>query len=282
MADPMIDTGATDGVADQASSTDTSKAQLPGYTGQFDKEAMKDLQARLSKDKGFAEKLPKGLSDLYRQYAASLDLADRVMLPGKDDPKEVWDRYYKAIGRPDSPDGYVLKKPDLPKGVGYSETLEKGFRSWMFANGISQQNAEKIFADYNKIVVDNHNAAMKAQIETLQKQASNANAVLAKDYGEKFPENMQFMQKALGKFMTEGAMAKIKSAKLPSGITLDNDPDFIKGWVEIGKAMSDEKLIVTTEAGETGPRKGLPTTGHGHTLQFPKMRDNPMFRVKDQ
>jgi hypothetical protein len=291
MADAMaIDTtvsqGSSSGVADKTSAA-TSKVSLPGYTGQFEKEAMADLQSRISKDPKFVEKLPKGLSDMYREWATSSDLKSRVTVPDKNAPRETWDQFYRELGRPDGPDKYSFTKPEnLPSGLPYDASLEKWFRQKMWDAGVPNDTAKAIFDDWNKTQSERFTAIMaerqKADETSRAAAAKAAIETLTAEYKDALPQMMQLRDAAIARFGGQELVDAFRQARLPSGLTLDNDPRVSKMLIEVGKRMDVDTLV--TGAGGSGngnqPRSGLPTTPHGYALSFPDMEKDPRLRVK--
>jgi hypothetical protein len=288
MADAMalpISEVAPAGVAVQPGSAEPSKASLPGYTGQFEKEAMADLQSRISKDPKFVEKLPKGLSDMYREWATSSDLKDRVTVPDKNAPREAWDRFYKAIGRPDRPDGYAFNKPNLPNGLPYDPSLEAWFRQKMWDAGITNDTAKAIFEDWNNTQAQRFTAAIaarqKADEASRAAAAKTAMETLTAEYKDELPKMMQLRDAALARFGGQELVDAFKQAKLSNGLTLDNDPRVSKAFIEVGKRMDVDTLVTAAAgSGTQAPRPGLPRTAHGYSLTFPDMEKDPRLRVK--
>jgi|GEM_PF-3394523 hypothetical protein len=290
MADAMalpVSEVAPASVAAQPGSAEPSKASLPGYTGQFEKEAMADLQSRISKDSKFVEKLPKGLSDMYREWATSSDLKDRVTVPDKNAPREAWDRFYKAIGRPDRPDGYAFNKPsNLPNGLPYDPSLEAWFRQKMWDAGVSNDTAKAIFEDWNNTQAQRFTAAtaarQKADEASRAAAAKAAVETLTAEYKDELPKMMQLRDAAIARFGGQELVDAFKQARLPNGLTFDNDPRVNKMLIEVGKRMDVDSIV--TGAGGSGNgaqvRPNMPKTPHGYALTFPDMEKDPRLRVK--
>ena len=294
MADAMVleqsqttDTRATDGVADQGSA-DKSKVQVPGYVkgqlGSVGEALLKEIEG----DPSLATRLPKGIPELYQSWRTlEKENSSAIRVPAKDAPKEAWDRYYKAIGRPDGPDKYALKIPQLPNGLTYNDKLEKWFRQQLFDAGISQTTAEKMFNDWNASQIAAYDANQKAQEQQRIAFAKQTQETLQAEWKDDYGRNVETMKAAIARFGGPEVLQVLQNARLPNGVTLDNHPAFAKAFYEIGKRMEADTMV----AGETGAgatrtdegRPGLPldpVTGRPMPMMYPNMEKDPRFRVK--
>lgn len=292
MADAMVldtaqttDTGAKT-VVDGKGSADTSKVQVPGYVkGQLgaDGEA---LMKEIEKDPKVAEGLPKGIPELFKSWRTlQQESTSAVRIPAKDAPKEAWDRYFKAIGRPDSPEGYALTKPQLPNGLPYNDRLEKWFRQQLFDAGVPDGAAQKMFNEWNATQVAAYTANQKALEAQRVSFAKEAEEALRAEYKDEFPQAMQSMSAALARFGGAKIVETIKQARLPNGATLDNHPDFIRMFVEVGRRMDADTMVAgDAGAGKTDTsRPGLPinpVTGKPLPQFYPTMEKDARYRVK--
>lgn len=87
--------------------------------------------------------------------------------PGENDPPEAWDSFYKALGRPDTPEGYGIAKPEqLPDGVEWDDGFAKGFAEFAHSAGIPKGQAEKLIA-WHTGQIGEQAKAMKAAGEAL-------------------------------------------------------------------------------------------------------------------
>jgi len=95
------------------------------------------------------DKAPKPLGDFIRQNmtAARAKTDGMLKVPGEADPPEAWDSVWKAIGRPDAPDGYGIKAPEkMPDGVAWDDAFAGEFAKTAHAIGMPKAHAEKLLA----------------------------------------------------------------------------------------------------------------------------------------
>ena len=288
MADAMaLSEAAPASVAVQPGSAEPSRAQVPGYVkgqlGTVGEALLKEIEG----DPSLVGKLPKGIPELFQSWRTLQKETGAVRVPAKDAPREAWDQFYKAIGRPDGPDKYAFTKPEnLPSGLPYDASLEKWFRQKMWDAGVPNDTAKAIFDDWNKTQSERFTAIMaerqKADETSRAAAAKAAIETLTAEYKDALPQMMQLRDAAIARFGGQELVDAFRQARLPSGLTLDNDPRVSKMLIEVGKRMDVDTLV--TGAGGSGkgnqPRPGLPTTPHGYALSFPDMEKDPRLRVK--
>jgi hypothetical protein len=172
--------------------------------------------------------------------------ANAVVLPGAQATKEEWDRYYKAVGRPDKPSDYKLEKITLPEGLVSDAKVEEAFLAHAHSLGLSQDQVAKIHAWYTAEMVK----TTLTNQRIVKTSAEDAKGELRKQHGAKFDETMSLA----GRFYTrlagndkelENAFArsgiinnsrlinrfaemerKIGEAPVAQGATVNNQPDF--------------------------------------------------------
>ena len=143
-----------------------------------------------------------------------------------------------------------------------------------------------MFNEWNQLqsrtFVANQAAWQKADEESRTAAAKAAIETLTAEYKDALPQMMQLRDAAIARFGGQELVDAFRQARLPSGLTLDNDPRVSKMLIEVGKRMDVDTLV--TGAGGSGkgnqPRPGLPTTPHGYALSFPDMEKDPRLRVK--
>lgn len=192
-----LQNGAQAGGAGEGSATTVST--LPGWTAGLSKE---QKEAITSQKVQLPEKLTE-FWDAHSQLEAKLKTS--VVVPRKEDPKEVWDNYRKATGVPLSKDGYAFDKPELPKGMVYDEKLTESFAQWAHDEGLSATAAKNIFAKFNAVQVEQ----FKSYSAEATRKAAEADATRARDldavrtdlrtqwgetYDARMPRNMAALQ----------------------------------------------------------------------------------------
>jgi hypothetical protein len=212
------------------------------------------------------------------------EVGNGIRVPGKDATKEQWAAYRKAMQIPDAPEGYTLQKPQLPNGLPYNDNLEKWFRKELFDAGVPNGSAQKMFDNWNRMQSESFAARQKATTEQAATFAKQALESLQAEYKDAYPQKMESMKAALARYGGVKLLDIIKQARLPNGLTLDNHPDFIRAFVEVGERMNDDSMVPGDRGagGASAPRPGLPTTPGGFVMTYPGMEKDPRFRVKSE
>lgn len=246
-AAPVVD-GPKEG---EVAAESTATPKFPGWTGQLAKDQLADIQARVAKDPKALETLPKGLSELYAAYASLQESSKGALKkPAPDAPKEAWDQFLKELGRPESPEGYTLQKPEIPSGMRYDETAEKWFRGVSHALGLTQDQAQGFFDKWNATQAASYKAAMDAR-KAAAAEAQNALKVKWKD---EFPDKWEGMKQAFVQFVPDGEKGRLYQKIQAHG--LDNDPDFVQMFYNIYEKMGPAKIVVPSGEGGGAEKKG--------------------------
>lgn len=206
----------------------------------------------------FADSLPEGirtdaafasvksLEDLakgYHGYAKKFGLPpDRLLtLPEKDDDAEGWNGVYKALGRPDSADKYDLRDPAPETGIKVDAELKKWFGEKAHAYGLSNQQAAKLYDDWNALQGDRG----KASAAALTQQAADATAALQKEWGDAFKQNTELAEQALNHY----GGAEVARFLVEKG--LQNDARIVKMFAAMGKQLAEDGIIGRAPGGDS-------------------------------
>jgi hypothetical protein len=166
--------------------------------------------------------------DRFQALRASSEGAIRI--PNKDAPKEQWDQYRKALGIPETPEKYAFEKPNLPRGMVYDEGFEKWFKGKAFEGMVSQEAAAAMLKGYNELQI----AAFSAAVKTKNDAFAKLNLEFQSKYGQEAPAKVSQMIDGFRTFATPGFIAKMKQWDM------ENDPDCVQTFVNIGAAMADD------------------------------------------
>lgn len=115
------------------------------------------------------------------------DKAGRGMVLPKDaEDKEGYDRVYKALGRPDTPEGYEIKSLMLESGVPVDETdtlLAETMSGAMHEAGLSMSQAKKMAEAFQGVVKstnDSAEQAFAAELEAFERKVAPADLEAAR------------------------------------------------------------------------------------------------------
>ena len=151
---------------------------------------------------------------------------DKVPVPKPDAPKEEWDAFYQAIGRPDTPDGYEIQYE------GADEEILNSFKQAAHEAGLTPQQVQKI-ADFWKqtegqLVEKYEQLAQQQQMQTVQQ--------LQKEWGSKFNAELDTAKKAVR------ALCDDETIQLLNSTGLGNDVRIVKLFNKLGKMLTEDQL----------------------------------------
>ena len=105
---------------------------------------------------------------------------EKMPIPTDNDGDEVWDQAYKAMGRPESPEGY-----QAPKGI---DPESKAATDAIFHDaGLSQRQASKLYGQIAKALEDNASNQQEQSTQSVEQAVQSLEA----DFGPRGGENYQ-------------------------------------------------------------------------------------------
>ena len=105
---------------------------------------------------------------------------EKMPIPTDNDGDEVWDQAYKALGRPETPQGY-----QAPEGI--DPDAKAATNAIFHEAGLSQRQASKLYAQIAKALEDNANNQQQQSTQSIE-QAVQA---LEADFGPRGGESYQ-------------------------------------------------------------------------------------------
>src|SRR5271157_29476 len=260
----------SNGVAGDQGSASTG-VQLPGWTAGLSKEQKEALTVQ-------KVTLPEKFTDFWNQHAQlEANLKKAVVVPGKDAPKETWAAYRKAIGVPDSIDGYAFDRPQLPEGMRYNEDFEKWARAQFHELGVPAETAKEILNRYIALLLNGFKSLSEqrtraaAEAESKKRaEFANGEAVLREQWGGAYNERVAGVKQML----REGKVIPSKWVEKITKAGLDNDPDTLFVLDQMRRyTREDRKIGLDGEVHDVGvdenvdPKTGRRYIKHKRTLQ---------------
>lgn len=164
---------------------------------------------------------------------------EKVPVPVDENDEDGWNRWYAATGRPESPDKYEFKQPELPADLPYDKDAEQNFRTWAHVNGLNKKQATNLYDGYVKNQIERH----ASWHTTMKQQRAELEASLQREYGTK----LESVKQTAGLVVREHADAEFKGYLDETG--LGNDPRMVRFLAKVGAKMTGEtKLKGTVQA----------------------------------
>jgi hypothetical protein len=186
-------------------------------------------------DKADVESLSKSYQGLEQLLGKK---ANAIVPPSEKSTPEEISAYRKAIGVPESPEGYNLKPEQLPEGVVWDESVAKRAAELAHKHNIpASAMSELMKFDMERAALMNQAAAQ--MIET---QLETGRAELQKVWGDKMPEKIELARRAA---VTAGV------DPTSQGFV---DPQVVKAIVSLAEKLSDDKLVAGDQTGASSTR----------------------------
>jgi hypothetical protein len=114
-----------------------------------------------------------------RSAEARMLAGDKIVIPKEGDAPEVFENFYKAIGRPDAPDGYTITAPE---GRELDVELVSAITAAAYKAGTSNTMLEPLVEAFNDVMVQRE---QQAEAERAAAKDQDVAAVRA-EWGEQF------------------------------------------------------------------------------------------------
>jgi hypothetical protein len=179
----------------------------------------------------------------YRTLERMNSNGNKVAIPGDTATVEERAAFYKALGRPDTIDGYEIKAPEkigdkpFPKEL-WSDDRAKAFAKWAHEKGWSKQQVHDAIAFQSQNALGDLEAIQNAQREAYETAINALKGEWGKDYDAKV------------KAAEEGAgVVGLSVEVLKSNPQLSNNPHFIKAMAKVAE-MTREKPAAGMRTGQ--------------------------------
>jgi hypothetical protein len=180
----------------------------------------------------------KDLTGLAKSYVHTKKMVnEKGLIPPKpDSPPEMWEQFYNALGRPESPEKYDLGDVKLPEGLEIDADMEKQFREQAHKAGLTSQQAKALrewyFSDtVNKI--QGFESNRKAEREQAERD-------LRDEWGPEYDHKIQSAAKAWKMFADPAELPKLTEL-FDSG--LGNNPLIVRLFSRVAAAMGEDPKL---------------------------------------
>lgn len=168
-------------------------------------------------------------------------LSGTIRVPGPGADADEIANFKKAVGIPDTPDGYEIKLPDdVHPALALDKDGEKRlaeFRTRMHeagAPGPAVQAAIDAYYDLMKDSIAGMTEAGSGHVETVD-------SALRKNWGADYDRNRQIAEHAAASLGGQGFVDFITTAKT-DGVALRDHPEFLHAFAKIGHSMGEDTM----------------------------------------
>ena len=180
------------------------------------------------------EDTPEGLGKAMESHLSLEKLLghDKVPIPKDDKDVEGWQRFNKAMGIPDKPDGYGLEDAKIPESMKAMSFDKAKFAEVVHANHLTPAQAKGLWSAYTQLSLSVYQNAVKKQEEMMSGVVNSLRA----EWGDTYDTNVELGQTVINKFSGDEETEKFLSA------SLIKDPRYVKFLAKIGQQFSENKI----------------------------------------
>ena len=170
--------------------------------------------------------------------------AGKVAVPGENSPREDWEAFYKAGGRPDSEEGYSTDGLQLPDGVALDDAEVAAFRKFAFENGLSQ----KVFQAAVKYDAERASRMAAASKEAQDREFEETLARLKADHGARLGDVLAQCNRTMDVFGLRDTLER-------SGLL--NNYAVVSALARVGSRITESRLVGAGEPAPSSPEQRL-------------------------
>ena len=168
---------------------------------------------------------------LAKSYLNTKSMVGKKQTPGEFASDEDRAEFFKSLGKPDTSDGYEFSKPEnVPEDMPYSEERDIWFGNIAHKYNLTKEQAQGMRNEWNEMQIESHNNASK-EVDAEYDASTNA---LKEEWGNAYEDKVNLANKAVSTY---------SAAETLQRLGLDNNPDLVKLFANIGASMSEDQLV---------------------------------------
>jgi hypothetical protein len=170
---------------------------------------------------------------------------DKIALPNENSSPEEWEETYKALGRPETVDDYIVEFPDEVKDYVDPELMTEA-KSIFHKIGLNKTQADALMA-FEASRIAKGLEGQKLDAENSVKETEEA---LRKEWGTSYPERLHVAERVI----TENTTEENREALLSE---IGNSPRIADFLATIGKKFMEGKIMTGVETLRETPAEAL-------------------------
>ena len=179
------------------------------------------------------------VNDLAKEHVNLQSLLGKkgIVVPGEDDGQEIWDRYRKDMGIPDSPETYTRSFEGKTED-GWDHNIENSMAAAAHSANISDSQFNELLSAYSNTI----KAAQESNAVEIGNMKEENDAALRKEWGSAYDAKINMGRLALNQ-MTNGSPNDLANVQLSNGSMLGDNPLFIKMMSSMGESLQEKGII---------------------------------------
>jgi hypothetical protein len=164
--------------------------------------------------------------------------AQAVLPPNEKSTPEEIAEYRKALGVPESPEGYKLKPEQLPEGVTWDDNVAKRAAELAHKHNIPAAAMSELM----KFDMERASLMNQAAAQMLEQQMQEGRSELQKIWGDKMPDKVDLAKRAV---------ITVEENPASHGFV---DPAVVRTIVKLAEKLSDDRLVAGDQTGVSSTR----------------------------
>ncbi len=169
------------------------------------------------------------------------EVSRRVKLPGEEANDEDLAKYRKAIGVPETKEGYDFQPGEGREWTEEDKALLGAIGEIFHTNNVPAEGAIKAVAAYNALALE---AVAAAEVE-VKKAQDEAEVELRREWsGDEYDANTNLSKQFIEHNTDENLKAFLAEAKLASGVLVADDPAMTRHFARMARATEENELML--------------------------------------
>lgn len=178
-------------------------------------------------------------------------IGEKGIIPPKGDDPNDRARFYKELGRPESPDQYNFEGFEKPDGVPWNDEVGAELVAAMHEVGLTNEQAPKLVQKYAEIQERLWNHREAAGVQANQ----HITQTLQKELGAAYGEKMNLAYRATSEVFGGPEKAEeILATRLENGVALGDFEPFVRAMLKLTTVVGEEKFVSDETKGIPGAK----------------------------
>lgn len=182
--------------------------------------------------------LVQGLVDLKKKVSDG----SRVKIPGEGASEEDIGQFRKALGVPETVDGYQIQPPENYEWVDADQEMFDAVAPIAHKYNISNEALQGFIHEY----IDTMTGYQHEQLQGIGSQYEASTAELKKDWGKEYDAHVNLANRFAG-MMGEDFIELLQTTQVPGVGLLSNHPTVVRALAKMGRKVSEADLSLVSD-----------------------------------
>lgn len=172
-----------------------------------------------------------------------------IRLPGEDATEEDTAKFHRALGVPETPEGYEIKMPEHDLEQADVDSVIGELRQSMHVAGATPAVMQAVADVAIKMIQESNTESDKIDNESFEANIKAGTEALKKEWGNDYQVNTEYAKRGFAQFGGDEFVELLDNVK-HEGVELSNHPSMLKVFANIGRKMGEGGLQTVVSQGE--------------------------------